>query len=319
MDGLAAYILRRLLFLPVTLLIVSLGMFFITRWGPGDPVSIYSGQFRDEEAFDRVRHRYGLDEPIIQQYGIWVKNVVLHGDFGPSFRYRDRDIPEVIAPRLWVTVRVNLYAFFLVFLIGIPAGVYAATKHGSWLDPLIISSLLLLRSIPVLVLVPIMIFIFAVWLDWLPPGGFDGMFSLSMIIPTVALTIGSIAGIARLTRTATLFAIREDFVRTARAKGLPESTVIWQHVVRNSVVPLMTTVIGLELVGLMEGALFVEILLGIPGVGNFVFEAVKSKDYNVILTIVLLGTTAFMLANLVVDLALVIIDPRIRAGQELRR
>jgi ABC-type dipeptide/oligopeptide/nickel transport system permease component len=319
MDGLAAYVLRRLLFLPVTLLIVSFCMFFLTRWGPGDPISIYSGQYRDQEAFERVRDQYGLDEPIMQQYGIWLKNVTLHGDFGPSFRYRDRDIPEIIGPRLWVTVRVNLYAFFLVFLVGIPAGVYAATKQGTAMDPLVIGSLLILRSIPVLVLVPILIFVFAVWLDWLPPGGFDGIFSLSMVLPTIALTIGGFAGIARLTRTSTLFAIREDFVRTARAKGLTEGTVIWRHVVRNSVVPIMTTVVGLELVGLMEGALFVEILLGIPGIGSFIFEAVRSKDYNVILTIVLLGTTAFVLANLVTDIALAIVDPRIRLGQDSLR
>jgi ABC-type dipeptide/oligopeptide/nickel transport system permease component len=316
MEGLAGHILRRLLFLPFTLLVVSLATFYITRWGPGDPVSIYSGQFRDEEAFARVRDQYGLDEPIIVQYGIWLRDVTLRGDFGPSFRYRDRDISDVIFPKIWVSVRVAAYAFALTFLIGIPIGVFAAVKRGTWIDPALIGAFLFLRSIPVLVLVPILVLLLAVKTDLVPPGGFDGMLSASMVIPTLGLTLPGIAGIARLARTATLTAIDEDFVRTARAKGLPEFTVITRHVVRNSVVPIMTTVIGLDLVGLIEGALFIEILLGIPGIGRFIFDSVNTQDYNVILAIVLITTTAFVLANLVVDLALIAIDPRVRAGQQ---
>ena len=144
------------------------------------------------------------------------------------------------------------------------------------------------------------------------------MLSASMIIPTIAMTLPGIAGVARLARTATLTALDEDFVRTARAKGLKESTVIGRHVARNSVVPIMTTVIGLSLVGLIEGALFIEILLGIPGIGTFIYESVTGEDYNVILAVVLITTAAFVLANLAVDLALIAIDPRVRSGQEPR-
>jgi ABC-type dipeptide/oligopeptide/nickel transport system permease component len=318
MEGLSGHILRRLMFLPVTLLVVSFATFYITRWGPGDPVSIYSGQYRDEEAFVRVREQYGLDKPIIQQYGIWLEDVVLHGDFGPSFRYRDRDIPDIIFPKMWVSMRVALYAFILTFLIGIPIGIFAAVKRGTWIDPVLISTFLFLQSIPVLVLVPILVLFLSVKLDLVPPGGFDGMFSASMIIPTIALTLPGIAGVARLARTATLTALDEDFVRTARAKGLSESTVVSRHIARNSVVPIMTTVIGLSLVGLIEGALFIEILLGIPGIGSFIYESVTGEDYNVILAVVLITTTAFVLANLAVDLALIVIDPRVRSGQDPR-
>jgi len=314
MEGLAGHILRRLLFLPLTLLIVSFATFFITRWGPGDPISVYSGQYRDPEAFERVREQYGLDDPVLVQYGTWLRGVVLHGDFGPSFRYRDRDIPDIILPKMWVSIQVAAYAFILTFFIGIPIGIFTAVRRGTWLDPTLISVFLFLRSIPVLVMVPILVLLLSVRLDLVPPGGFDGMLSASMIIPTVALTLPGIAGVARLTRTATLTAIDEDFVRTARAKGLPESAVIGRHVVRNSVMPIMTTVIGLDLVSLIEGALFIEILLGIPGIGSFVYESVTGQDYNVILAIVLITTTAFILANLLVDLTLIIIDPRIRAG-----
>lgn len=318
MDGLAAYILRRLMFLPITLLVVSFATFYITRWGPGDPVSIYSGQYRDEEAFDRVREQYGLDKPIYQQYGIWLSDVVLHGDFGPSLRYRDRDIPEIIGPKIWVSVRLSLYAFLLTFLIGIPVGILAAIKQGTWLDPFLISIFLFFQSIPALVTVPVLVLVFAAKLHWLPPGGFDGMLSTSMIIPTVALSLPGIAGIARLARATTLGTLGEDFVRTARAKGLHEFDVISRHVARNSVVPVMTTVIGLSLVGLVEGALFTETLLGIPGIGRFTIEAVTTQDYNIVLAIVVLSATLFVVANLVVDIALAVIDPRIRYGGSTR-
>ena len=314
MDGLAGYVVRRLLFLPVVLLIVSFATFYITRWGPGDPISIYSGQYRDPEAFARVRHTYGLDKPVIVQYGIWLKDIALHGDFGVSFRYRDRTIPEIIGPKIWVSVRLGAYAFILTFLLGIPIGIFAAVKQGTWLDPFLISVFLFFQSIPVLVTVPVLVILLAVKVHWVPPGGFDGIFSRSMIIPTLALGLPGVAGVARLARATTLGALHEDFVRTARAKGLDEFTVITRHVARNAVAPVMTTVIGLSLVGLIEGALITETLLGIPGIGEYTYQSVNAKDYNVILAIVLLITFAFVLANLLVDLVLVTIDPRARAG-----
>ena len=315
MEGLGGYVLRRLLFLPVTLLVVSFATFYITRWGPGDPISIYSGQYRDEEAFDRVRAQYGLDKPIIQQYGIYMKRLALEGDLGPSFRYRDRTIQEILKPKIIVSVKLGLYAFILVFLVGIPVGVFAAVKQGTWLDPFIISLFLFFQSIPALVTVPVMVLILAAKLHWVPPGGYDGMLTKSMIIPTLAMSLPGIAGVARLARATTLGTLHEDFVRTARAKGIDETTIITRHVARNSLVPVMTTVIGLSLVGLIEGAFFTETLLGIPGVGRFVFESVTNQDYNVILAVVLMITTAFVFANLVVDLALIVIDPRVRASR----
>jgi oligopeptide transport system permease protein len=260
-----------------------------------------------------VRASYGLDRPIVVQYGIWLRNVTLRGDFGESFLYRDRSIPEVILPKVWVSARLGVYAFMLTFLIGIPVGIFAATRQGTWVDPALISFFLAFQSIPVLVMVPLLVLVFSAQLNWLPPGGFDGVFTKSMIIPTIALSLPGIAGVARLARATTLGALNEDFVRTARAKGLDEFSIVRRHVTRNSVVPVMTTVVGLSLVGLIEGALFTETLLGIPGIGRFLYESVQSQDYNVILTVVLMITTAFIIANLVVDLVLVAIDPRVRA------
>jgi len=316
MEGLGGYILRRLLFLPITLLIVSFATFCITRWGPGDPVRIYAGAgYSDPEALDRVREKYGLDKPIAVQYGIWLQRVVTDGDFGVSFRFRDRSIPEIIGPKIWVSVRLGLWAFLITFMVGIPAGVYSAMRQGTWRDPTLIGSFLFFQSIPVLVTVPMLVLVFAAKLHWLPSGGFDGLISKSIIIPTVALALPGIAGVARLSRAATLGTLHEDYVRTARAKGLSEPVVVTRHVVRNSLVPVMTTVIGLSLVGLVEGAIITETLLGIPGIGGFIFESVKGQDYNVILAIVLLVTTLFVLANLLVDLILIVIDPRVRASR----
>lgn len=315
MEGLAGYILRRLLFLPLTLLVVSFATFYVTRWGPGDPISVYSGQFRDEEAFERVREQYGLDEPIIVQYGVWLEDVALRGDFGPSYRYRDRSIGDVIWPKIWVSVRVASYAFLLTFLIGIPVGMFAALRQGTWKDSGLIGTFLFFDSIPSLVSVPTLVLVLSAKLHWLPPGGFDGLVSTSMIIPTIALTLPAVAGIARLTRTAMLGVMHEDFVRTARAKGLDERVVVLRHAARISVLPVMTTVVGLSLAGMLGGVLFTEILLGIPGIGSFLYEAVRSQDYNVILAMVVLLCTAFVIANLVVDVALLVIDPRVRAAR----
>jgi ABC-type dipeptide/oligopeptide/nickel transport system permease component len=314
MDGLGGYVLRRLLFLPVTLLIISFATFYVTRWGPGDPISVYSGQFRDPDAFARVKQKYGLDKPIVEQYGIWLKNVALHGDLGVSYRYRDRSIAEVIGPKMWVSVRLGLFALILAFVIGIPVGIFAAVKQGTWLDPLAIGFFLFFQSIPVLVTVPVLILVFAAKLHWVPAGGFDGLFSKSIIIPTIALGLPGVAGLARLSRATMLTTLHEDFVRTARAKGLSEFTVITRHVARNSLVPVMTTVVGLSVVDLLAGTLYAENLLGIPGIGRFIYESVNGRDYDVILAVVLLLSTAFIVANLVVDILLVIVDPRIRLG-----
>jgi ABC-type dipeptide/oligopeptide/nickel transport system permease component len=215
---------------------------------------------------------------------------------------------------MWVSMRVASLAFVLTFLIGIPIGIYAAVKRGTWIDPLLISNFLLLHSIPALVLVPFLVLLLSVKLDLVPSGGFDGIFSASMVIPTIAMTLPGISGVARLARTATLAALYEDFVRTARAKGLAESTVVSRHIARHSVVPLMTTVIGLSLVGLIEGAIIIETILGIPGIGLFIFQSVKGQDYNVILAVVMITTAALVVANLLVDVALIAIDPRIRSG-----
>ena len=246
----------------------------------------------------------------MEQYAIYLKNVA-HGKLGESYTYRNRDVSELIFPKIWVSARLGLVALLIVFSVGIPLGVFAALRQGTWADPLSISSLLVFQSIPVLISVPLMQIVFVLKLHWLPAAGWGGIFNVHIIMPALAISLPGIAGIARLTRATTLSVLREDYVRTARAKGLREFTVIRRHVVRNSLLPLVT-IVAISLTTLVEGAFFAETLLGIPGIRQFTFKSVESRDYNVILALTLILTTTFIIANIVIDIAYTVIDPRVR-------
>jgi peptide/nickel transport system permease protein len=324
MEGMLGYILRRLLWAPLILLAVSFILFAITRFGPGDPYTVVAGQLRDPEAIARVRAEKGLDKPVLEQYGIYLKNV-LQGDLGESVSiYRGVAVWDIIWPRILVSAQMGVVALVIAFALGIPVGIYAALRQGTWVDPLSISSFLLFQSIPVLVAVPFLLLIFALKLDWLPAGGWGGpsveiaghgvavgILSRHIVIPALALSLPSVAGIARLTRATTLAVLGEDYVRAARAKGLSEFTVVSRHVARNALLPLVT-VIGLSLVALVEGAFFTETILGIPGIGRLAFDSVTSRDYDIILALALIVATTFVLANILIDIAYTFIDPRIR-------
>jgi len=310
MQGLLPYVVRRLLWAPVILLAVSFIAFAITRFGPGDPLRVAMGQYSDPAVLERVRHEEGLDKPLFQQYGIYLKNVA-HGKLGESFAYRNRDVSEVIFPKIWVSARLGLVAMLIVFAVGVPLGVYAALRQGTWSDPFSIGILLFFQSVPVLITVPLMLLVFVLKLHWLPAAGWGGVFDSRIVMPALAISLPGIAGVARLTRATTLSVLREDYVRTARAKGLREFTVVTRHVVRNSLLPLVT-VVGISLATLVEGAFFAETLLGIPGIGQFAFRSVQGRDYNVILALILILTATFIIANIVIDIAYTVIDPRVR-------
>jgi ABC-type dipeptide/oligopeptide/nickel transport system permease component len=323
----AGYIMRRLLWLPVTLFIVSFLTFAIARFGPGDPVSVAAGQLRDPEVLARVRAERGLDGSIFEQYGKWLDRAV-RGDFGESYSQRGYSVREIILPKMWVSAQLGLVALVIVFGLGIPLGLLAAWLNGTWIDPFIISVLLFLRALPVIVVIPPLVWLFAVRTNLLPVGGWDGIFDIWWIggviavpipdphlyIPLVALTLPGFAGIARLVRITALEVYTEDYVRTARAKGLPESRVAARHVLPNSLLPIVT-VVGFALVGIVEGAFFTETLLGIPGIGRLTFESVVSRDYDVILATTVIVAFLFVTMNLIVEIAYSWIDPRVRLGE----
>ncbi|MEE8337514.1 MAG: ABC transporter permease [Dehalococcoidia bacterium] len=323
-----SYVTRRLMWLPVHLLIVTFFTFSIARFGPGDPVSVAAGQFRDPEVLARVRIERGLDGNVFQQYWRWVSRAVT-GDFGQSFLQEGYSVAELLRAKLWISAQLNIVALILVFMIGIPLGLLAARANGTWIDPFVISTLLFLTAIPVLVLIPPMLWLFALKLDILPVGGWDGLFDVYWIggvvaipipdphlyLPLFVMTIGGFAGIARLVRISALEVLTEDYVRTARAKGAPESRVVLRHVLPNSLLPVVT-VTGFALVGIFGGSLFVETLLGINGIGRFMFEALQSRDYDVIMAMTVIVSSAFVLLNLAVEISYAFIDPRIRLGYE---
>jgi ABC-type dipeptide/oligopeptide/nickel transport system permease component len=246
------------------------------------------------------------------------------------------DVEDVILPRLWVTVQYNAVVLILIFGIGIPVGTWAALKRGTWLDPFVIGVFLLFASVPVVVSIPILQWLLSVEHDWLPWGGGwlssrgwpdevtefygieIGILSTRIILPVLILTLPGVAGLARYMRAQVLEVLDQDYVRTARSKGLAEFTVVSRHVVRNALLPI-TTLLGFELAALLGGSIFVETLLGIPGIGSFAFESIGSRDYDSIMAIVIIGGAAFIVANLLVDIAYGFIDPRIRMGGEAQQ
>lgn len=319
MKGLAAYVLRRLLVAPLILLAVSIVTFSLGRFAPGDYVRIQAGARADQATIDRIREERGLNDPVYEQYGRYVWNA-LHGDLGDSVIYRGAKVKDVIFPRLWVTVQYNLIVLILTFGIGIPVGTWAALKRGTWLDPFAIGSFLLFASVPVVVSIPVLQWLFVVKLGLLPTTGWSehdylgvklGIFSTHIILPILILTLPGVAGVARYMRGQVLEVLDQDYVRTARSKGLEEFAVVGRHVVRNALLPI-ATIMGFELAGLLSGSIFVETLMGIPGIGSYAFNSIGSRDYDSVMAIVLVGSAAFILATLLVDIAYGFIDPRIR-------
>ncbi len=311
--GLGSYILRRLLWAPVILFLVSSITFGLARFGPGDPVRTLLGQHREPEAEQRIRTKFGLDKSPVEQYVIYMSNF-FKGDWGESFKHRDIAIRELIVPKMAISFQIGLVALCITFMLGIPLGVFAATKTGSWQDPASISSLLLFQSVPVIVVIPLAQWIFSVRLGWVGIS-WEGVLSPHSIMPILILSLPGVAGVARLMRAQTLKVMDQDYVRTARAKGLSEYSVMFGHVLQNAMLPL-TTAVGLSLVGLLEGAFFVESLFGVPGVARLSVESVFDRDYDIIMALTMIISIAFILANIVIDIAYTMIDPRIRLGAE---
>ena len=317
--GLATYIIRRLLLLPVILLVVSFATFALGRYAPVDYVEIQAGPRAQPETIERIREERGLNDPVPVQYVRYMGNI-LTGDLGISTRYQGFPVADVIFPRMWISLQYNAVVLVLTFGIGLPLGTWAALRRGTWQDPLSIGVFLFFASVPVLISVPLLQWLFAVKLGVLPSGGWSeaeylgvelGIFSKHAVLPVLALTLPGVAGIARYMRGQVMEVLDQDFVRTANAKGLKASTVVTRHVARNALLPIVT-ILGFELAALIGGSIFVETLLGIPGIGLLAFESIKSRDYDTIMAIVLVGSTIFVLTMLMIDIVYGFIDPRIR-------
>ncbi|GMV86378.1 MAG: peptide ABC transporter permease [Dehalococcoidia bacterium] len=310
-PGLLGYTIRRLFWGIIVLFVISVVVFYMLRLAPGDPVDAILGQRYQEEQAELLRQKYGYDEPIHIQYLKYMENLA-KGDLGVSTRHQQFTVSEVVIPKIWVSTRLGLIALLISFTLGIIAGTYAAVARGTFLDPLTISFWLAIDAIPVFVAAPALMWLFALKLD-LVGLGWRGFASPNIILPIIVLSLPGTAGVARFVRASVLGVLQEDYVRTARAKGLKERTVILTHVARNALLPLIT-VIGLSLPGVAGGSLIVEQLFGIPGIGREGFDAVLAPDFDVILALVLFGSFLFVIANILIDLLYAVIDPRVRLG-----
>ncbi len=304
------YIVRRLLWLPVLLLIVALITFVLGLYGPGDPIQVLMGQHSNPETIARIRAERGLDEPLWDQFTLYISKA-LQGDLGESYKYRGQPVGPLIAGRIWVSMQLGFVALLMAVCVGVPLGIIAALKANTWLDRLTVGITVLGVSTPTFVLAPIVTWLFARELRILPAGGWDGIFSSKIIMPALVLGLGAIAVFARQTRASLLEVLGQDFVRTARAKGLTERSVIVGHALRNALLPIFT-LLGMMLGDLPAGAFIVENVFGIPGIGRLGFESFFARDYPVIMALTLIVAASYVLVNLLVDVGYVFLDPRIR-------
>lgn len=300
------FVLRRLArIVPVTLAVSAI-LFLLFQAVPGDPASNLAGAAATQDEIDHLRHTLGLDRPLHMQYFSFILGVV-RGDFGFSITFRGNPFPFIVE-RLPATFALMAAAMSLTVVIGIPAGVVAALRQGTLTDYGLSALVAALLAVPNFWLGLVLITLFTVELGWLPSFGFSG--PLSLIMPSIALSARLIALVARMTRGLVLEELRKDYVRTARAKGLDDVSVVSRHVLRNAMIPTVT-VIGLQLGYLLGGSVVIERLFAWPGIGDLMINAIGMRDYSLVLSIALLFVVGFLLINLLVDLLYAVINPRV--------
>jgi peptide/nickel transport system permease protein len=310
-----SYILRRILSTVPVMAIVALFVFSLLYISPGDPAVVIAGDQASPEDVERIRQSLGLDRPFLVQFGTWVWNI-LHGDLGTSI-FTSLPVSALIAQRIEPTLSLMTLTLFLTLLIAVPLGVVAAWKAGSWIDRTIMTFAVFAFSLPVFVVGYLLAYVFALEFEWLPVQGYtplsEGVWPWlqNLILPSVALGSVYIALIARITRASMLEVLQQDYVRTARAKGLEQGGILFVHALKNAAVPIVT-VIGIGVALLIGGAVVTESVFAIPGLGRLTIDAILRRDYPVIQGIVLLFSFVYVLVNLMVDVTYTLVDPRIR-------
>jgi peptide/nickel transport system permease protein len=310
-----SYIGRRLIQTVATLILVSLFAFLLMHMVPGEPVRAMLGSEVDQEQVDKIRHELGLDLPFAEQYLRWISNAA-RGQLGKSIHYRD-DIAETIKVRLPITFRLGLSALLLSALIAIPLGVISAVRRGSLFDSFITLLANLGAAAPVFWLGLAGIYLFGLQLGWLPIQGYTSPFEdfwLSIrqsVMPVMLLAVGPVSSLTRQSRSSMLEVIRQDYIRTAKAKGMTQWSIIVGHALRNAIIPVIT-LLGLQVRNLAGGAVLVEMVFNIPGMGRMMVEGVLARDFPVVQGCILVVALTVALANLAVDLSYGYIDPRIR-------
>jgi peptide/nickel transport system permease protein len=300
------YIIHRLLHLIPLLLGISLISFFVMHLAPGDPTALFIDPNVQPAELARVRANWGLDQPVFIQYILWFKNACLL-DFGRSYTTGQPVIWE-IAARLPMTLLLMIPSYLLTILICVPIGIISAVKKNSWFDNFFTFLSFAGMAIPTFWLGLMLMLLFSVQLHWLPAVG-------NIILPLITMTIGSLAGLTRYQRAAMLEILNQDFIRTARAKGLPERVVIFKHALRNALIPIIT-ILGLSLPDLVGGAFIIETIFAWPGMGRLGVQSIFQRNYPVIMGIVMFSALLIVLGNLLADISYALVDPRIRYSKD---
>jgi peptide/nickel transport system permease protein len=310
-----AYILRRIVATLPVMAIVALFVFSLLYIAPGDPAAVIAGDQASPADVERIRQSLGLDQPFLVQFGTWVWQI-LHGDLGTSI-FTNLPVASLIAQRIEPTLSLMALTLILSLGLAIPMGVVAAWKHGSWIDRTVMLTAVLGFSTPVFVIGYVLAYIFALRLDWLPVQGFTPIsqglvpFLRNLILPSVALGLVYMALIARITRATMLDVLSQDYIRTAKAKGVGQRGMLFVHALKNAAVPIVT-IVGIGFAALIGGAVVTESVFAIPGLGRLTVDAILRRDYPVIQGVVLLFSFVYVLVNLGVDLLYTVFDPRIR-------
>ncbi|MDE2007935.1 MAG: ABC transporter permease [Rhodospirillales bacterium] len=310
-----AYALRRVLATIPVMLIVAFVVFGLLYLAPGDPAAIIAGDQATPAQVAAIRVSLGLDKPFLYRFGTWLWQI-LHGNLGKSI-FTGLPVTHMIAQRLEPTLSLMVLSTLIAVLVAIPLGVLAASRQGSWVDRAVMALAVFGFSTPVFVVGYLLAYIFALWLDWLPVQGYTpishGLWPWlhNLILPTITLAGVYIALIARITRATMMEVLSQDYVRTAKSKGVDQRGILFVHALKNAAVPIVT-IVGIGFASLIGGAVVTESVFAIPGVGRLVVDAILQRDYPVIQGVVLMFSFIYVLVNLIVDLLYTLFDPRIR-------
>ncbi|SKA48112.1 oligopeptide ABC transporter permease OppB [Enterovibrio nigricans] len=298
---------RTLEAIPTLLVLITIS-FFLMRFAPGNPFS--SEKPLPPEVMQNINAKYGLDKPLHEQYTTYLGNV-LQGDFGPSFKYKDYTVNELVGAALPVSAKVGFYAFILTVVLGVTIGTVAALRQNSWLDYLVMSTSMFGVVLPSFVLAPVLIYIFSIGLGWLPAGGWNGGAIEYMILPILAMSFLYIATFARITRGSMIETLNSNFIRTAKAKGLSMHYIVVKHALRPAMLPVVSYM-GPAFVGIITGSVVIETIFGLPGIGKLFVNAAFNRDYSLVMGITILIGALFIIFNAIVDILLAWLDPKIR-------
>ncbi|MEO0542441.1 MAG: ABC transporter permease [Pseudomonadota bacterium] len=311
-----AYVVRRLATVLTTMLAASLIVFAVLQIVPGDPARLMLGINATQDAVDNLREQLNLDDPLHVRYLTWLVDMV-RGDFGNSYTY-SVPVRELVAERIIVSVPLALLALTLSTIVAIPVGIFTASRHGTATDTATMAATQFGIAIPNFWFALLLVYVFAITLRWVPAGGFPGWHEglwpalQSLLLPAIALALPQAAILSRITRSALLETLHEDYIRTARAKGLPARRVLWHHALRNAMIPVLT-IMGLQFAFLLAGTIIIENVFYLPGLGRLVFQAIQQLDLIVVQSVVTLLVAAVIAVNFLVDLAYAWADPRLRS------